>query len=82
MITDRLQRFDTSGSPMSEAELFLRSVDHLQSAATCFRGIAAHRKDARWLLPVRILDQVVDRVKRLRDQGGARVLWLPDREGL
>ncbi len=78
--TDRLARFDTSGTPMSETELYARSIDHLQAAANCFRGLAASRKDARWLLPVRILDQIVERVRAMMTRGGSRLLWLPERD--
>jgi hypothetical protein len=78
--TDRLVRFDTSGTPMSETELYASSIDHLNAAANCFRGLAASRKDARWLLPVRILDQIIERVRAMMTRGGARLLWLPEKE--
>ena len=68
-----------TGTPLSERECFQRAIEGLSDASHALRGMAALRKDARWLIPVRILDQVIDRIRRLKDQGGARVLWLPDR---
>jgi hypothetical protein len=76
----REQRFDISSTPLSEPELYSRAIDHLASASACFRGLAAHRKDARWLLPVRLLDEITDRVRRLMTRGGSRLLWLPERD--
>ena len=74
----REQRF--SGTPMTEVECFTRAIDHLQSASNCFRGLAQLRGDMRWLLPVRIMDQMVDKIKVMMVKPGKSLLWLPERD--
>jgi hypothetical protein len=69
-----------TGRPLSERECFQIILEGIGQASAGLRGLAASRKDARWLLPVRILDEMTDRVKKLMVQGGARIIWLPNRE--
>lgn len=68
-----------TGTPLSERECFLAAIEHLRLASHALRGLAAARKDARWLIPVRLLDQITDKVRALMDRGGPRVIWLPER---
>lgn len=66
------------GREMSEKECYLVAIKGLREAAAGLRGVAAHRGDGRWLLPVRLLDQITDHVTRLKDKGGLKpMLWLP-----
>lgn len=73
----REQQF--TGTPLTERECFARSIDHMQSAINCFRGLAQLRKDMKWLLAVRNMEKMIDQVKREIDRGGSPVLWLPER---
>ena len=69
-----------TGTPLSERECYLSAIEHLRGARDSLRGLAIMREDMRWLLPVRLLDEIADCVTRLKDQGGSRLLWLPHRE--
>ena len=71
----------TSGTRMSERDCFLGAVEHLRGASACIRGIALLRGDQRWLLPVRVLDEVTERVTKLMTRRGASLLILPRRMG-
>lgn len=66
---------------MSEKECFEQAIYHMRGLRACFSGLANLRKDVRWLYPVRILEEMEDRMKKLFIRGGPRVLWLPDRRG-
>jgi hypothetical protein len=66
-----------SGTPMSERECFHRALYHLNGLKACMSGLANSRKDMRWLIPVRICNQIEDSIKKLIDRGGPRVVWLP-----
>lgn len=69
-----------TGTPMSERQSFDAVLHHLTCMREALRGIATyHRKDARWMRPVYALDAMETSIKRLRDEGGPRVLWLPER---
>lgn len=50
---------------MSERDLFLRMVHHLNEAAMCMRGMAQSRKDIRWLATAGVMDECVKKVKKL-----------------
>jgi len=67
-----------SGTPLSERELFQLCLQHIGGLKGALRGLAASRKDIRWLVPVRLLDRMEDHVKKLIVRGGSRVLWLPE----
>lgn len=69
-----------TGSPMNERQCFEGTMAGLKTARDCLRGLALLRADSRWLIPVRLLDKMIDQVTRLRDRGGARVIWLPGRD--
>jgi hypothetical protein len=69
-----------TGTPMNERECYARALEHLQAANNCFRGLAQLRGDMSWLKVVRVLDQVIDNVRKLMTRGGSRLLWLPNRE--
>lgn len=64
---------------MSETQCFTLCIEHLQGARDCLRGLAILRADARWLIPVQLLDQLVDRIKKVMHRPGSRMLWLPQR---
>ena len=68
------------GREVSEYECYLRAIEGLKIARDALRGLAILRSDMRWLLPVRILEELIDRVDRLKDRGGAPLLWLPERK--
>jgi hypothetical protein len=64
---------------MSERECYLMAVEHLRGLRDSLRGLAQLRKDAAWLLPVRILEQIEDKIKVLMNGGGrAPLLLLPE----
>lgn len=66
-----------SGSPMSERDCYQRALFHLNGLRTSLRGLVAARRDMRWLLIVRILDQIEDNIRKLMVKGGSRIVWLP-----
>ena len=67
------------GTPMSERECYLSCIEHIRGLRDSLRGLAALRKDAAWLLPVRILEQMEDKVKVLMHKGGrSPLLILPE----
>lgn len=64
---------------MSERECYLMAIEHLRGLRDSLRGLAQLRKDAAWLLPVRILEQIEDKIKNLMMRGGrAPLLILPE----
>lgn len=75
----RNQTTQFTHTPQTEPELYARAIDHLQAACNCFRGLAQMRKDMRWLMVVRAMDEMIDRVRRLMSRGGPRLLWMPPR---
>lgn len=66
-------------SEPTEYHCYLAAVEGLRNASQALRSLALKRGDGRWLLPVRVLDEVADRIARLKDKGGAPLLWLPAR---
>jgi hypothetical protein len=77
---DRVQRFEgMGGSDMSRMECFTRGLEHLRSAQACFRGLAHHDEDARWLIAARNMDYQIDQVKKEmnKPRAGRRLIWLP-----
>lgn len=68
------------GIPMNERECVAAAVEHLRGARDSLRGMAQLRGDMRWLLPVRLLDEIADRVQVLQHRGGPPLLLLPHRE--
>ena len=68
-----------SGTPLSERELYARYLDLNGQMINVVRGMAASRKDSRWLHLARIHDGIADEVKKLIDKGGPRIVWMPDR---
>ena len=66
-----------TGSPLSERDCYQIIMKGLADASVGFRGIARLREDMRWLLPVRILDQMVANAKLMIDRGGVKpLIWL------
>jgi hypothetical protein len=63
----------------SEYHCYLAAIDGLRRASDALRALAAQRKDAKWLKPVRLLDEVQDRLGRMKDEGGPPILWLPNK---
>ena len=54
-----------SGSSLSERDLFVRAIHHIQNLRDCYRGLALNRGDERWLVPARMMEQLEDNTKRL-----------------
>lgn len=69
-----------TGTPLSERECYGMYLEANANAVNALRGLAAARKDARWLMAVRIHEQIMDNVKKLINKGGSRVIWLPGHE--
>lgn len=59
---------------VSERELYNRALDHVRGLRECFRGLALHRGDERWLMPARLMDALEDNVKSMMFERAAR--WL------
>ena len=55
----------TTGTGMSERELFLHAIQNIQQLRDCYRGLALSRHDERWLVPARMMEQLEDSTKRL-----------------
>lgn len=64
-------------SAPGEYQCYLAAVDGLKRASDALRSLALLRSDGRWLLPVRLLDDVTERLGKMKDEGGAPLLWLP-----
>lgn len=70
-----------SGRPMSERECFVEAIGHIRGLRDCLRGLALLRGDMRWLLPVRLTEQMEDGVKKLMNKAGKPLLILPRNGG-
>jgi hypothetical protein len=69
----------TTGSQLSERQCREIILDGLRRARVGFEGLAALRLDARWVVPVRLIDDLMDATKKHFDKGGPRALWIPGR---
>lgn len=69
-----------TGTPLTEKECYSNAIEGLRMARDSLRGLALLRGDGRWLLPVRLLEEIADRVTKLKDRGGPSLIWLPDRD--
>lgn len=70
------------GKDMTEREIFLQMIDHLQRLHTLARGMAQSRKDIRWLAIAGIYEESLNNVKKLMIAPSvARTLILPGRFG-
>ena len=67
----------TTGSEMSEAQIMARALYHLNGFRACMSQMVAARRDARWIVPARVCNQIEVSIKRLVDRGGPRIVWLP-----
>lgn len=54
-----------SGNPLTERELFGRALESIRILRDCYRGMAHSRRDERWLVPARMMEQLEDRTKEL-----------------
>ena len=54
-----------SGSDLSEREIYLRMINHLEQLHTLARGMAQSRKDPRWLAVAGVYDKNKFMVKTL-----------------
>ena len=65
---------------MSERDWFLRAIAAIRDLRDCLRGLALLRNDQRWLLPVRVTEQLEDSIKRMMTSTRAKLLILPSRD--
>lgn len=54
-----------TGTPLSERDLFLRALDSIRTLRDCYRGLGISRRDERWLVPARMMEQLEDQTKAL-----------------
>lgn len=53
------------GRDMSERECFAEAINCIQKLRDCYRGLSLLRRDERWLVPARMMEELEDRTKRL-----------------
>ena len=69
-----------TGSSMTERDCFIRAIAAIRELRDCLRGLALLRNDQRWLLPVRVTEQLEDAVKRMMTSTRSKLLILPQRD--
>ena len=69
-----------TGTPLSEIACFQVTIEGLQHARDGLRGLAIMRGDMKWLMVVRLIEELIDRVTKMMNRGGRPLMWMPHRE--